>query len=112
MGNISAHDKSSCALVPRADAASRIYECLNSVARTLQVKYRFVEPHIDEAANILPKHPMGVQFGNNSDHFRPQVTGIIKSLSFSGETERLTGKAAGYEGDCVLSCSLKKSLLC
>jgi len=71
VGNINREDKSSLALMPCADATSRKYEWENSVSRFCQVKYRFVEPHIDEASNIFPKHVSGPQFGNNSAHFRP-----------------------------------------
>ena len=87
VGNISRDDKSSLALMPRADAASRKYEWENSVSRFCQVKNRFVEPHIDEASNIFPKHPTGPQFGNNAAHFRPQVAFIRKTppLSSGGE---------------------------
>lgn len=97
--------------MPRADAASRKYEWENSVSRFCQVKNRFVEPHIDEASNIFPKHPMGPQFGNNSAHLRPQVAFIRKAPPLSGGGEGLTGKAAGEDGDCFKSCFLKKRLL-
>ena len=83
MGNISRDDKSSLALMPCADAASRKYEWENSVSRFCQVKNRFVEPHIDEASNIFPKHPTGPQFGNNAAHFRPQVAFIRKAPPFA-----------------------------
>ena len=87
VGNISRDDKSSLALMPCADAASRKYEWENSVSRFCQVKNRFVEPHIDEASNIFPKHPTGPQFGNNAAHFRPQVAFVRKAtpLSCGGE---------------------------
>ena len=94
MGNISREDKSSLALMPRADTASRKYEWENSVSRFCQVKNRFVEAHIEEASNIFPKHPMRPQFGNDPAHFRPQVAGIRKALSPSGCGEGLTRKAA------------------
>ena len=94
MGNISRDDKSSLALMPCADTASRKYEWENSVSRFCQVKDRFFEPHIDEASNIFPKHPTGPQLGNNAAHFRPQVAFIRKALPFSGGGEGLTGKAA------------------
>ena len=94
VGNISRDDKSSLALMPCADTASRKYEWENSVSRFCQVKDRFVEPHIDEASNIFPKHPTGPQLGNNAAHFRPQVAFIRKALPFSGGGEGLTGKAA------------------
>ena len=71
VGNISRDDKSSLAFMPRADAASRKYEWENSVSRFCQVKNRFVEPHIDEASNIFSKHPRGVQFPDNAEHFGP-----------------------------------------
>ena len=89
MGNISRDDKSSLALMPCADAASRKYEWENSVSRFCQVKDRFVEPHIDEASNIFPKHPTGPQLGNNSAHFRPQVAFIRKALPLSRGGEGL-----------------------
>ena len=75
--------------MPCADAASRKYEWENSVSRFCQVKDRFVEPHIDEASNIFPKHPAGPQLGNNAAHFRPQVAFIRKALPFSGGGEGL-----------------------
>ena len=97
--------------MPCADAASRKYEWENSVSRFCQVKNRFVEPHIDEASNIFPKHPTGPQFGNNAAHLRPQVAFIRKAPPLSGGGEGLTGEAAGDDGDCFKSCFLKKRLL-
>lgn len=97
--------------MPCADAASRKYEWENSVSRFCQVKNRFVEPHIDEASNIFPKHPTGPQFGNNAAHFRPQVAFIRKAPPLSCGGEGLTGEAAGNDGDCFKSCFLKKRLL-
>lgn len=112
VGNISRDDKSSLALMPCADAASRKYEWENSVSRFCQVKDRFVEPHIDEASNIFPKHPTGPQLGNNAAHFRPQVAFIRKALSLPCGGEGLAGKAAGEDGDGFKSCFFKKRLLC
>lgn len=80
--------------MPCADAASRKYEWENSVSRFCQVKDRFVEPHIDEASNIFPKHETGPEFGNNPAHFRPQVAFILKSFLFSCGGERLAGEAS------------------
>ena len=97
--------------MPCADAASRKYEWENSVSRFCQVKNRFVEPHIDETSNIFPKHPTGPQFGNNAAHLRPQVALIRKAPPLSCGGERLTGEAAGNDGDCFKSCFLKKRLL-
>lgn len=98
--------------MPCADAASRKYEWENSVSRFCQVKDRFVEPHIDEASNIFPKHPTGPQLGNNAAHFRPQVAFIRKALSLPCGGEGLAGKAAGEDGDGFKSCFFKKRLLC
>ena len=97
--------------MPCADAASRKYEWENSVSRFCQVKNRFVEPHIDEASNIFPKHPTGPQLGNNAAHFWPQVAFIRKALPLSCGGEGLTGKAAGDNGNCFKSCFFKKRLL-
>ena len=111
VGNISREDKSSLALMPRADTASRKYEWENSVSRFCQVKNRFVEAHIEETSNIFPKHPMGPQFGNDPAHFRPQVAGIRKALSPSGCGEGLAGKAPGDNGNGFKSSSFKERLL-
>ena len=111
VGNISRDDKSSLALMPCADAASRKYEWENSVSRFCQVKDRFVEPHIDEASNIFPKHPTGPQLGNNAAHFRPQVAFIRKAPSLPRGGEGLAGKAAGEDGNGFKSCFFKKRLL-
>ena len=97
--------------MPCADAASRKYEWENSVSRFCQVKNRFVEPHIDEASNIFPKHPTGPQFGNNAAHLRPQVAFIRKAPPFSGGGEGLAWKSAGEDRDGFKSCFLKKRLL-
>ena len=97
--------------MPCADAASRKYEWENSVSRFCQVKNRFVEPHIDEASNIFPKHPTGPQFGNNAAHLRPQVAVIRNATPFSGGGEGLAREAAGEDGDGFKSCFLKKRLL-
>ncbi len=83
VGNISRDDKSSLALMPRADAASWKYEWQNSVSRFCQVKDRFVEPYIDEASNIFPKHETGPEFCNNPAHFRSEIALILKSFLFS-----------------------------
>ena len=111
MGNISREDKSSLALMPRADATSRKYEWENSVSRFCQVKNRFVEPHIDEASNIFPKHVSGPQFGNNAAHLRPEVAGILKSLPLSCGGKGLAWESAGEDSDGFKSCFLKKRLL-
>ena len=97
--------------MPCADAASRKYEWENSVSRFCQVKDRFVEPHIDEASNIFPKHPTGPQFGNNAAHLWPQVAFIRKAPPFSCGGEGLAREAAGEDGDGFKSCFLKKRLL-
>ena len=97
--------------MPRADAASRKYEWENSVSRFCQVKDRFVEPHIDEASNIFPKHVSGPQFGNNAAHLRPEVAGILKSFPFSCGGKWLTWESAGNDGNGFKSCFLKKRLL-
>ena len=97
--------------MPCADAASRKYEWENSVSRFCQVKDRFVEPHIDEASNIFPKHPTGPQLGNNAAHFRPQVAFIRKAPPLSCGGEGLARETAGEDGDGFKSCFLKKRLL-
>ena len=97
--------------MPCADAASRKYEWENSVSRFCQVKYRFVEPHIDEASNIFPKHPTGPQFGNNAAHLWPQVAFIRKAPPFSCGGEGLARESAGEDRDGFKSCFLKKRLL-
>ena len=97
--------------MPCADAASRKYEWENSVSRFCQVKNRFVEPHIDEASNIFPKHPTGPQFGNNAAHLRPQVAFIRKAPPLSCGGEGLARESAGEDGDGFKSCFLKKRLL-
>ena len=97
--------------MPCADAASRKYEWENSVSRFCQVKDRFVEPHIDEASNIFPKHPTGPQFGNNAAHLRPQVAFIRKAPPLSCGGEGLAGKAAREDGNGFKSCFFKKRLL-
>ena len=112
VGNISPHDKSSLAFMPRADGASRKYECPNCISRLFQVKERFVEPHIDEVSNIFAKHPTGAQFFNDAAHFRPEITGVGKSLFRADCGERLAGEAPGDKSDCFLSCFFNKSLLC
>ena len=112
MGNISRDDKSSLALMPCADAASRKYEWENSVSRFCQVKNRFVEPHIDEASNILPKHPTGPQFSNNSAHLRPQVALIRKAFPLSRCGKRLARESARDDGNAFKSCFFKERLLC
>ena len=97
--------------MPCADAASRKYEWENSVSRFCQVKNRFVEPHIDEASNIFPKHPTGPQFGNNAAHLRPQVAFIRKAPPLSCGGKGLARKSAGEDGDGFKPCFLKKRLL-
>lgn len=98
--------------MPCADAASRKYEWENSVSRFCQVKDRFVEPHIDEASNIFPKHETGPEFCNNPAHLRPQVAFILKSFLLSCGGERLAWEAPGDDRDGFKSCFFKKCLLC
>ena len=57
--------------MPCADGDSRKYENPNIVTCLLQVKNRLVEPQMDEASNIFSKHPRGVQFPDNAEHFGP-----------------------------------------
>jgi hypothetical protein len=53
--------------------------------------------HVEETSNILANNPTGLELFNNSQHFRPEVTVIIFSFSFSRIGEGLAGEAPGEE---------------
>ena len=99
VGNICPQDKSSLAFMPRADAASRKYECPNGISCFFQVNDRFVEPHIDEVSNIFAKHETGLKFSNNSAHLRPEITGVCKTLFCSDCGKWLARETSRYEGE-------------
>jgi hypothetical protein len=40
--------------------------------------------HAVEAKHIFTNNPTGLDFFNNTEHFRPEVAAVLCSLSFSG----------------------------
>jgi hypothetical protein len=55
---------------------------------------------MDEPRHILTKEPSGPECVEAADHFRPEVTLIIRASSLPGLTERLTGKSAAHKVNC------------
>jgi hypothetical protein len=89
------HNEYPISHVRGTDARSRKYERPAGVTRTLQVSTHIIECHADDPSNILSNNPSGPEFLHHSKHFRPEVTVILCALSLPGNTERLTGEAAG-----------------
>jgi hypothetical protein len=80
-----------------SDGTSRDNKRLDFVTDTLQVRYTFVESHIDEAVNILTNDPTGPDFRYDTEHFRPECTVIFLALSLPGNAERLAGETSAYK---------------
>jgi hypothetical protein len=93
------NNPNSVASVPRADGTSRNNNRPRFVADAFQVSKTIVERHRDEPSNVLTKHPAGPGLVNNADHFRPEVTVIVRASLLPGNTERLTGEASSEEVD-------------
>ena len=64
------------------------------VALTLQVREYFVQAQSCEPSNVLSNNPSGPEFPDNSEHFRPEMSGVVGSSLVAGMGERLTGKSA------------------
>ena len=79
VGSSGADDEYPFPFVPRANGSSREYENPNIVTCLLQVNERFVEPHTEEASNIFSKHPTGLQFPDDPQHFGPQIAFIVEA---------------------------------
>lgn len=65
------------------------------VAVCFQVSKHRVELHLDDASNVLTKHPAGSAFVNNAAHFWPERAVIFRASSLPGDTVGLTRKPAG-----------------
>lgn len=89
----------------RVDACSRKYVRLYLVARRFQISAHFVEYQsvrpINKAANVFAHDPTRLDSVNDSKHFRPEVSRIVFSLSFTGLGEGLAGESAGNNVNCA-----------
>jgi len=64
------------------------------VALGLQIREYFVQAQSRESNNVLSNNPSGPEFPDNSEHFRPEMSGVVGSSLVAGMGERLTGKSA------------------
>jgi hypothetical protein len=53
--------------------------------------------HAGESTNIFSNNPSRPEFLDNSKHFRPEETVIIRSSALSGNTERLARESSGKQ---------------
>jgi len=103
------HNPNSVPAVRGVDGASRNNNRPCGVADTFQRSKTIVECHVDDASNVLTKHPTGLEFRHNAEHFRPEETVILVASSLPGTTEWLAGKTAGEEEGRIRACSCKHS---
>lgn len=64
------------------------------VAETFQIRKHVVEAHIDDVSNILANNPSRPDFGNDSQHLRPEETVIRLASALPGLTKWLTWPSA------------------
>jgi hypothetical protein len=76
------------------DGCSRNNKRPPGVAIGLQISEHLVEPQGDVTSNVLSNDPSGSDFANNSAHFRPEVTRVLRASLLAGVRERLAGVAA------------------
>jgi len=82
------------AYVVGVDSTSRNIKRLAGVARTFQVSKHRVEFHIDDANNVFTNDPSGLNFANDSEHFRPECAVICCASLVPGNAERLAWESA------------------
>ena len=76
------------------NTASRNNKRLCFVTEGFQIRKHLVECQIDDSRHILTNDPSGLDFLNNSQHFRPEVTVISLAFSFPGEGKRLARESS------------------
>jgi len=64
------------------------------VAFALQVREYFVQAQLDEPNNVFSNNPSGPAFPDKSEHFRPEVAGVVLSSLLSRLGKRLTRESA------------------
>lgn len=81
----------------RVDTASWKYIRLDFEAFSLQISAHLFENQsvrpINDSENIFTHDPAGTYFPNRSQHFRPEITVVIRASSLPCHTEGLTGKS-------------------
>jgi hypothetical protein len=88
------HDPHALSSVRGIDGASRNNKRPAGVLQVLQVRKNSVEPHADEASNVLSKHPSGPEFSHEPMHFRPEVAVIVRASALPGDAPGLAGESA------------------
>jgi hypothetical protein len=79
------------------DGASWNNKRLAGVAFGFQVSEAIVEFHLDDASNVLTKHPSWSCLPNNSQHLRPEVTVICLPSTLPGDAEWLAWETSGND---------------
>ena len=81
------------------DTASWKYIRLYFVPLIFQVSLHLLEYQspvpINKPVNVFAHDPFGINLSNNSQHFRPEMSVIVRSLSFPREREGLARKTPG-----------------
>ncbi len=93
------HNPDPVSAVPGIDTASWNNKRPAGVADAFQVRKHSVEFHVDDASNVLSKHPSGSCLRDNAQHFRPEMTVIRRAPSLPGATEWLARKSPCDEAD-------------
>lgn len=91
------------------DGCSRNNNRPPGVAVGLHVREHLVEPQGDVTNNVFSNDPSGSDFANNSAHFRPEVTRVLRSSLLSGVRERLAGVTSADDIDGTDSVGSKSS---
>jgi hypothetical protein len=75
------------------DTASRKYERLDFVALIFHVRTHLLENQslrpINNSGNVFAHDPSGTNLPNSSKHLRPEIAGISRAFSITGDAERL-----------------------
>ncbi len=86
--------------VRRAKGRSRKSKRPDGVAQGFQVIGHRIQIGIDEASNILSKHPTRSELRNNAAHFRPDVAIISRAASLSRQAEWLARESSDHNVSC------------
>lgn len=91
------HNPCPGSLVDGPNGYSRNNNRPDLIADTFQIKTRLFECHVGEVSNILTQDEARSALVNDSEHFRPEVTVILRASSLPGCTKWLTREAARNE---------------
>jgi hypothetical protein len=70
---------------------------LHGVTFTFQISLHDVERHIGKVINVFDNHPSGVTSLHNAEHFRPEVTVIVRAVLLPGTAERLARDSSNHK---------------